>query len=167
MLHRKSVSASMLKFIWGLTVRNIQADAPPRMIDVPFAYVQMQTRSEEFVFTRQRLDRLVAGGYLTVVGGFERLVFTKLGLIQLVVWCIADQLRAPESNGQLCIVSFDVPEKYKKSRDDLRRFLKSTGCTKIHKSTWVSDRDIGLHVKYAAHLFGLTSYVRVFIGKSI
>ena len=43
--------------------------------------------------------------------------------------------------GQKTIVSFDVPEQHKSTRQTFRRFLKAKGFQKAHRSVWVSDRD--------------------------
>ncbi len=45
-------------------------------------------------------------------------------------------------DGKWRIVSFDVPEKNKVVRDLFRRKLKSWGFKYLHKSVWISERDI-------------------------
>jgi hypothetical protein len=44
-------------------------------------------------------------------------------------------------NGNLTIVSFDIPEKYAKVRRSFRRYLKGLGFRRHHQSVWTSDRD--------------------------
>ncbi|KKQ73566.1 MAG: Transcriptional regulator, PaaX family [Berkelbacteria bacterium GW2011_GWB1_38_5] len=49
--------------------------------------------------------------------------------------------KADRWDGQWRLVSYDVPEIYKKSRNIFRRVLESNGFYQIHKSLWVSPYD--------------------------
>ena len=44
--------------------------------------------------------------------------------------------------GMICLVTFDIPENVKKSRQVLRRFLKQAGFKQVHLSVWQSDNDV-------------------------
>ncbi|MFH1142238.1 MAG: hypothetical protein ABIH67_04020 [Candidatus Uhrbacteria bacterium] len=41
-----------------------------------------------------------------------------------------------------CLVSFDIPEYTRKSRDVLRNFLKNIGFKQLHQSAWYSNIDL-------------------------
>jgi DNA-binding transcriptional regulator PaaX len=138
-----------------------------RYVDSPFSSIQVGARGEGSIFTRKDLNRLLSGGYLLSSGPFEKLSFTQKGLLQLVTWCVTDRHHARRLDKQLCIVSFDITEIKKRGRDDFRNFLKKSGFSQLHKSVWTHEYDLGLHIKYAAHLFGLKNYVKVFLGKMI
>ncbi|MBU1032675.1 MAG: hypothetical protein ABII13_00445 [Patescibacteria group bacterium] len=44
------------------------------------------------------------------------------------------------------IVSYDIPEKHKSTRQSFRRYLKNLEFKQLHLSVWVSDRDWGEHL---------------------
>ena len=70
-------------------------------------------------------------------------------------------------DGKWRMVAFDIPEKYKRGRDALRRKLKKIGFCELQKSVLVTpyecEKEIGLLVKY----FNLNKYVRFGVLESI
>lgn len=68
-------------------------------------------------------------------------------------------------DGTLTIVSFDIPEQYKLSRQSLRRFLKSLGFTRHHLSVWTSDKDWADILSQKAKELQIDPWVVVLQGK--
>jgi hypothetical protein len=70
-------------------------------------------------------------------------------------------------DGKWRMVAFDIPEKYRRGRDALRRKLKKIGFCELQKSVFITPynckKEIGLLVKY----FDLSKYVRFGILVSV
>ncbi|MCR4278531.1 MAG: hypothetical protein NUV81_01355 [bacterium] len=67
--------------------------------------------------------------------------------------------------GEATIVSFDIPEKYRKERNIFRQFLKSLQYRKIHRSVWASDRDWASLVHLELKRLDIGDWVVVIKGK--
>lgn len=68
----------------------------------------------------------------------------------------------------LCIVSFDIPEKYRKVRQQTSRLLGSLGMRRTHRSVWSSNQDIVNNLKKLLLLRGVKQdWFKIFIGKQI
>ena len=63
-------------------------------------------------------------------------------------------------DGKWRIIAFDIPEKYKKNRDALRRRLKSIGFCELQKSIFVTPINCEKEMKIFIDFFYLGKYVR-------
>ena len=70
-------------------------------------------------------------------------------------------------DGKWRMVSFDVPEPYKKGRDALRRKLKSIGFRELQKSVFVTNFDCLKEIELLVNFFNLNKFVRFGILESI
>lgn len=61
------------------------------------------------------------------------------------------------------LVSFDIPEAFKKQRNSFRRTIKRMGFRQIQKSLWVCDRNVGDLVEIAAEENQVGEYVAYFV----
>lgn len=88
---------------------------------------------------RQALDRAASQGYLVRIarGEYQLTVRGKKHLRQLL-----PEYKLPSKwDGQLWLVTYDIPENQRKSRDILRDRLDQIGCGLIQKSVWLSVKD--------------------------
>lgn len=69
--------------------------------------------------------------------------------------------------GGYCLVTFDIPERYRRARNSLRRFLKQCGFEQLHKSVWAHRRDVTSLVVAVIRDLKLTPWVTVIEGKLI
>ncbi|MBI1888648.1 MAG: hypothetical protein HYS15_01810, partial [Candidatus Spechtbacteria bacterium] len=65
------------------------------------------------------------------------------------------------------IIAFDIPEKYRTSRDTFRERLKSMGFFQFQKSFWIYPFDCEREIHYLCEHLGLHDYVFVFKGKFV
>lgn len=120
---------------------------------------------------RKEVNSLYAFKYLTKKineDGSVDVIITEKGKLRAFNLQLEDiKNQTKEWDGKWRMVAFDIPEPYKKSRDALRRKLKSIGFKELQKSVFVTHFDclkqIGLFVEY----FNLEKYVRFGVLESI
>ncbi len=71
------------------------------------------------------------------------------------------------SNGELCLVAFDIPEKLRAERAALRNFLYRSGFRKLQASVWVSPFNVYNEALATWKKLGITDYVRTAIIKKL
>ncbi|MBU4315043.1 hypothetical protein KJ673_01410 [Patescibacteria group bacterium] len=78
-------------------------------------------------------------------------------------------LRAEElQNGQICVVSFDVPEAHRKLRNQVRYLLRRLGFEQVHRSVWSCRKNIGGYVeKLFSSRFKSDDWFKIFITSKI
>jgi len=64
--------------------------------------------------------------------------------------------------GEVCMVIFDVPEKHRRLRDQLRAFLKRAGFFPIQRSVWISPCDAGPALSALFYAQKARSWVRIY-----
>jgi DNA-binding transcriptional regulator PaaX len=65
-------------------------------------------------------------------------------------------------DGVVCLVTFDIPENVKKSRQILRLFLKKAGFKQVHLSVWQTSKDLGKPLQQLIDDLGINKWVRVY-----
>ena len=65
------------------------------------------------------------------------------------------------------MVIFDIPEKMRKSRDDLRNFLYTLGFQNLQKSVWVSPYDVYKDLENMIRIHSIDKFVRIFLIEEI
>ena len=97
------------------------------------AYQRAQRRYRE----RLALERLVARGYVAHDG--ERASITKLGRRALgpIIESARTAAKERKWDGKWRIITFDIPERLRQSRNMIRGILKRVGFIKLQHSTWV------------------------------
>lgn len=63
------------------------------------------------------------------------------------------------------LVSFDIPEKERKKRDQLRCKLEELGFKHFQRSVWISPLPINSHLKKIVNQIDNKNYLSIFIGK--
>ena len=167
-LRRTSSTSVLLDIIWETLCRQ------PRNTKIPNDYIRRDVLEYSWV-TDQRSDldkylkRLKDLGYIKIIpdsAGDKYIRLTQLGVATLVRHCLVRKARVSGNDGHdVSILSFDIPENRRKDRLALRKLLKIAQYTKIHKSTWVGSPRITDHLLYLIQRQGLSSYVRVYLGR--
>ena len=87
--------------------------------------------------TRQAVDRLVSEGYVKRRG--DNLSITSRGrvLLRKAVMDTRALLQNKQWDGKWRIITFDIPENMRRSRDEIRLLLKRAGFIKLQHSTWI------------------------------
>lgn len=65
-------------------------------------------------------------------------------------------------NGQLCLVSYDIPEHAKKGRKWFRTFLKKAGFEQVHQSTWKTNKNVVQIMKDLIKELDITDWISVY-----
>lgn len=68
---------------------------------------------------------------------------------------------------KICLVSFDIPEHVRKSRNVLRSFLKEADFEQVHRSVWRTKYDVVKPLKELIDNLGIGDWVKVYIADEI
>ena len=92
-------------------------------------------------YAKSSLNKLKSKGLVTY-NGFGYAV-TKKGQRQLDVWQFTNfQLNKPKKwDGKWRVITFDIPEKIRKTRNYLTRLLRGVGFVRLQDSVWVYPYD--------------------------
>jgi DNA-binding transcriptional regulator PaaX len=102
---------------------------------------KLQARAKEAYRRRLAAERLISRGYVTRVG--DRLSIRKAGLriLERTIEDTKKTLGRKHWDGKWRIVAFDIPEKQRHLRSEMRSVLKRTGFIQLQKSIWVFPHD--------------------------
>ncbi len=70
-------------------------------------------------------------------------------------------------DGHWHIISFDIPEKYKRGRDALSRKLKEIGLYPLQKSVFISPFECREQVDFIGEVFNIRKFIHYFVAKEI
>lgn len=101
--------------------------------------------------------------------GGERVMLTSRGLkLQRQLKIEEDIINIPkEWDGIWRLVSYDIPDKFKKKRDGFRATLTRLGFRKIQESLWVHPFDCREEIAVIAEDLGIAPYVIVMITDNL
>lgn len=68
---------------------------------------------------------------------------------------------------KVCLVSFDIPEHVRDSRDVLRRFLKEADFDQVHRSVWRSKYDVIKPLKELIETLEIGDWVKIYLSEEI
>lgn len=71
------------------------------------------------------------------------------------------------SNGEQCIVSFDIPEAARRTRMMFRLFLKEAGFSRLHDSLWVASKQVTSDLQELICCIGISKWVSVFLAYEV
>lgn len=101
------------------------------------------------------LYRLRDRGYIRYTHGSKSIEFTLKTKLKLL-----DKIgKSIEESNNYHFISFDIPEKSRKSRDSFRDAIKDLGYKQIQKSLWVINKDVFEIVQSIAYGIGVEKYV--------
>ncbi len=122
---------------------------------------EAKLRRQEFrrLEKRRLIDRKkIADGYLTS--------FSKAGFEEYMAQLSMNANNLP--GGQICLISFDIPEDHKRLRNQVRHILKRLGFKQMHRSVWCCSKNIS---DYVARLFSSRfksdNWFRVFLASEL
>jgi len=107
------------------------------------------------------LSRLKKDGFIKKDG--MKVIFTEKGRLAYLKLKIERCGLLPED--QVCLVVFDVPEKERRLRKLVRKFLNSAGFFSIQKSVWMSRFDATKELNEYFCLIGLDDKILAFTAK--
>ncbi len=99
--------------------------------------------------------------------GKKAMILTKKGLGKALRVSFINQGREKRKDGKWIMLMFDVPEKYRKSRDLLRSVLHNLGYKLFQKSVWVTPYDVSEKTEELLQMYNLDEFVKIFLIEEI
>ena len=161
------------KFLWDIynvtypTVSMIDFILNPRAI-------KFMSGSQNPVFEKYRKEKgkvqfnrfiykLKRNNYITSenIRGKKAFMVTKGGMDKIL------KGRCKRKEGKWIMVIFDIPEKYKKSRNLLRSVLSNLGYKIFQHSVWVTPYDVSEKTEKLLQHYSLDNFVKIFLIEKI
>lgn len=97
--------------------------------------------------------------------GKQAVMFTRKGLGKVfhAQFKIDKGNKEKRSDGKWIMVIFDVPEKYKKSRELLRSILQNLGYKMFQQSAWITPYNVAEKTEMLFQEFSLDRFVRILL----
>ena len=119
------------------------AAAVPGVLQIIGQYQKWQKSYRRRNYVNKRLELLIKRGWLKIVETKEtrRLELTKKGELELERYQIVNKILKTKWDSRWRIVAFDIWERRRRTRDQLRMELQELGFKKMQNSVWVSPYD--------------------------
>lgn len=126
-----------------------------------FALGRMKEKRE----FQKRITYLKKKGFLETKRVEKKLLveLTDIGMYEWMRRLVRE--RPMLSDGQICLVMYDIPIDGNLGRDALRYYLKRMGFKQLQKSVWQTDKHVVDEVKQLIEMVGMADWVRVYIAK--
>ncbi len=99
--------------------------------------------------------------------GNRAIVLTKDGLGKALKASFAKGEKKKRKDGKWIMLTFDIPQKYKKSRQLLRSILHSLEYKMFQQSIWVTPYDVSEETEKLIQFYSLEKFVKVFLIEEI
>lgn len=102
--------------------------------------------------------------------GKKAVMITKKGLNKALLSYFKKEKTSKfkkRKDGKWIMVMFDIPEKYKKSRNLLRAVLQNLGYKLFQHSVWVTQYDVSKQTEDLLQFYSLDQYIKVFLIEAI
>ena len=127
-------------------------------------YVKILKRELERKAYRQSLYQLRRKKYIQVRGCGESLQIRLTDAGRLASYADRIRLAKPLRHGEMCLVSFDIPETHRAIRSRFRRFLRVSGFKMRQRSFWTTDRDVVGPLAEAVKRMRIGEWVLIHVG---
>lgn len=119
----------------------------------------------------QLIYRLKKNNYIKVqsLQGNRAFILTKRGLskVLLAQFKLDKDKGEKRKDGKWIMVIFDVPEKWKKSRELLRSILWKLGYKMFQQSVWITPYDVSEKTEVLLQEYSLEKFTRLFLIEEI
>lgn len=99
--------------------------------------------------------------------GKKGIILTKEGLSKALKASFIMEGKKKRIDKKWIMLIFDVPEKYRKSRDLLRSVLNNLGYKIFQQSVWVTPYDVSRTTEKLLQMYSLDKYVKIFLIEEI
>lgn len=108
-------------------------------------------------------------GYITVknLEGNKAIMLTKEGLNKALKASFIMEGKNKRKDSKWVMLIFDVPEKYRKSRDLLRSILYGLEYKMFQQSVWVTPYDVSDKTEKLLQMYDLDKFVKLFLIEEI
>ena len=119
----------------------------------------------------QMIYHLKRNNYIKVknLEGNHALILTKKGANKALQakFKLESNNRQKRKDGKWIMLIFDVPEKYRKSRDLLRSILHNLGYKMFQQSVWVTPYDVSEKTEELLQIHSLDNFVKIFLIENL
>ena len=124
------------------------ATAVPGVLQIVSYYQKNRKRYLQAKYINQRLEKLIKQGLIEIINddGEKKLSLTIKGETKLEKGRLLVELENKKWDGKWRVVSFDILEKRRRARDQLRMELIELGFKKMQNSVWVTPYDCGDYI---------------------
>ncbi len=107
-------------------------------------------------------------GYIRMEGlrGKSAIMITKEGIGRTLKASFKLD-RKRRKDGKWVMIAFDIPQRYKKSRNLLRSILYNLGYKMFQQSVWISPYDVSDKTEKLLQMHSLDKYVKIFLIEKI
>lgn len=158
----KSITVTILENLWD-SINELGETAFDRRAAFRIAYGNTYLGKYNYSRYSQHIDSLHRRGYIKYSQreGQNSIVLTNKAKLKIL-----DRIfEGLPHDSKYRFISFDIPEKMRKNRDQFRRSIKQLGFRQIQKSLWVTNRNVGEYVEIAAYELGVEQYVAYIIAE--
>ncbi|OGZ67058.1 MAG: hypothetical protein A3C58_01505 [Candidatus Staskawiczbacteria bacterium RIFCSPHIGHO2_02_FULL_34_10] len=99
--------------------------------------------------------------------GKNAIILTKEGLGKALKTSFIAEGKKKRKDGKWTMLIFDVPEKYRKSRNLLRSILYNLGYKIFQQSVWVTPYDVSEKTEKLLQMHNLDEFVKIFLIEEI
>ena len=100
-------------------------------------YTIASERAKHRYRTQRAFDRLAAQGFIRREGEYATISGTGRLLLGQTIADVRKKLDDKKWDGKWRIVTFDIPERFRSYRNQIRAILKRAGFIKLQQSTWI------------------------------
>ncbi len=99
--------------------------------------------------------------------GKRGIIITKKGIDKALKSSFRVETKKKRKDSKWIMLIFDMPAKYRKSRDLLRSILKNLGYKMFQQSVWITPYDVSENTEQLLQLHSLDQYVKIFLIEEI
>ena len=112
---------------------------------------------------------LKVNNYITVksLEGKTAVMLTKEGLGKVLKASFVAEGKKKRKDGKWIMLTFDIPQKYKKSRQLLRGVLHSLEYKMFQQSIWVTPYDVSEKTEKLLQFYSLEKFVKIFLIEEV
>ncbi len=168
------------KFLWDLySALNLAGGILGNILSPPRTFYQMSVRLDDLFLrggnakNRAKFSQLVyhlkVKGYIKVkdLEGKKAVMITKEGIGKVLKASFKIEGRVKRKDGKWIMLIFDMPQKYKKSRDLLRSILLNLGYKILQQSVWITPYDVSDKTEKLLQYYSLEKYVKILVVEEI
>ncbi len=113
--------------------------------------------------------RLKINNYIKVksLENKQAIMLTKEGLSKALKASFIIEEKKKRKDGKWTMLIFDVPEKYRKSRNLLRSILRNLGYKIFQQSVWITPYNVSEKTEKLLQIYNLDEFVKIFLVEEL
>ena len=169
------------KFLWdAYAIANKTENVLDFVFSSPYKKSRILRGDENPIFKKYRKEKgskefakliyyLKTKNYIKVknLENKKAIMLTREGINKALKASFNIEGKIKRNDGKWVMLIFDVPEKYRKSRDLLRSILYNLGYKMFQQSVWISPYDVNEKTEKLLQCYSLDEFVKIFLIEEI